>query len=61
MALEIKCIPGERGTVLSLRQSGWDNSARWTRYYEILERSLPVVLGELKRYLEELHAPPTTD
>ena len=59
MALEIRCIADERGTVLSLRQSGWDNSPRWTRYYEILERSLPAALGELKRYLEELHAPLT--
>ena len=59
MALEIRCTALEGGTALSLRQSGWDNSPRWTRYYEILERSLPVALGELKRYLEELHAPLT--
>jgi len=59
MALEIRCTALEGGTVLSLRQSGWDNSPRWTRYYEILERSLPAALGELKRYLEELHAPLT--
>ena len=59
MTLEIRCTALEGGTVLSLRQSGWDNSPRWTRYYEILERSLPVALGELKRYLEELHAPLT--
>jgi len=58
MALEIRCTGGETGTVLSLRQSGWDNDPRWTRYYEILERSLPTSLGELKRYLEALHAPP---
>jgi len=57
MALEIRCITGDNGTVLSLRQSGWDNNPRWTRYYEILERSLPLALGELKRYLERLHAP----
>ena len=59
MVLEIRCTALEGGTVLSLRHSGWDNNPRWTRYYEILERSLPAALGELKRYLEELHAPLT--
>jgi uncharacterized protein YndB with AHSA1/START domain len=56
MALEIRCFGGEHGTVLSLRQSGWDNTPRWNRYYEILGRSLPAALAELKRYLEQLHS-----
>jgi hypothetical protein len=59
MSLEIRCTAREGGTVLSLRQSGCDNNPRWTRYYQILERSLPAALGELKRSLEELHAPLT--
>jgi len=60
MNFEIRCVTGASGTALSLRQSsqsGSDDNPRWTRYCEILERSLPAALGELKRYLEDLHAP----
>ena len=42
---------GER-VVLRIRQSGWDASARWTRYYELLASNLTLSLNELKNYVE---------
>ena len=32
--------------------SGWENSRRWSRYYEILAANFTASLGELKTYLE---------
>ena len=52
MAFEVTCTPlGER-VVVRVRQSGWDKSPRWSRYYELLATSLTHSLGELKTYLE---------
>ena len=52
MALEVTCTElGER-TVLRVRQSGWENSHRWTRYYEILALNFTASLEELKRHVE---------
>ena len=52
MAFEASCTSlGER-VVLRVRQSGWDKSARWSRYYELLEANLTRSLDELKDYLE---------
>ena len=52
MALEVSCTSlGERA-VLRVRQSGWDKSARWSRYYELLAANLTGSLNELKMHLE---------
>ena len=52
MALEASCTElGER-CVLRVRLSGWENSRRWTRYYEILASNFTASLDELKRYVE---------
>ena len=52
MALEASCTElGERA-VLRVRQSGWEDSRRWSRYYEILASNLTASLDELKRYVE---------
>ena len=52
MALEVNCTSlGER-VVLRVHQSGWENSPRWTRYYELLEYNLTRSLDELKTRLE---------
>ena len=52
MALEAGCTTlGER-VVLRVRQSGGENSRRWTRYYEMLASKLPASLNELKLHLE---------
>jgi uncharacterized protein YndB with AHSA1/START domain len=52
MAFEVRCTAAEGGTTVSVRQSGWDESPRWTRYYEVLARSLPPALERLKQYVE---------
>ena len=52
MALEVNCTSlGER-VVLRVHQSGWENSPRWKRYYELLEHNLTRSLDELKTRLE---------
>jgi hypothetical protein len=38
--------------VVRVRQSGWDKSPRWSRYYELLASNLTGSLNELKAYLE---------
>ena len=53
MALDAGCTAlGER-VLLRVRQSGWENSPRWTRYYQLLATNLTLSLNELKQYLEE--------
>jgi uncharacterized protein YndB with AHSA1/START domain len=54
MALEASCTTlGER-VILRVRQSGGENSRRWSRYYDMLAANVPASLNELKRYLESL-------
>ena len=52
MALEATCtLLGER-TVLKVRQSGWESSPRWSRYYDLIATGFTLALDELKRYAE---------
>ena len=52
MAFEVSCTTlGER-VVLRVRQSGGEDTKRWTRYYEVLEQRLTASLDELKQFLE---------
>lgn len=53
MALEARCSVHGYRTQLHVRQSGWENSRRWTRYYAILASGFPVALDELKMYVEK--------
>src|SRR5687767_2079065 len=52
MALEASCTDLGGRAILRVRQSGWENSRRWTRYYEILAANFTASLGELKQYVE---------
>jgi uncharacterized protein YndB with AHSA1/START domain len=52
MAFEARCSVQGFRTLLHVRQSGWDNSPRWARYYDILDSGFPVALDELRRYVE---------
>ena len=36
MALEATCTQHGNSTVLHVRQSGWEDSARWSRYYDLI-------------------------
>lgn len=54
MALEARCSIQRDGTLLHVRQSGWDSSSpRWARYYDIISTGWMLALEELKRHLEE--------
>ncbi|MNC86447.1 hypothetical protein D3C83_21120 [compost metagenome] len=52
MAIEGTCQPHPDGTLLRLRQSGWDKSRRWSRYYEVLGAGMPHALEDLRQYVE---------
>jgi hypothetical protein len=39
-------------TVLHVRQSGWEDSTRWSRYYDIIATGLTIALEELKKHVE---------
>ena len=58
MAFEVTCTRQGKGTVLSVRQSGWDKSERWTRYYEVISSGLTTALKELKKHVEGPAKPP---
>ena len=53
MALEVRCSVNGYRTQLHVRQSGWEESRRWTRYYEMLASTLPAALEELRGYVEK--------
>ena len=42
---------GERA-VLRVRQSGWEDGARWNRYYQLLAANLTAALNDLKTHVE---------
>jgi uncharacterized protein YndB with AHSA1/START domain len=52
MAFEVVCTRVNAQTVLHVRQSGFDDGARWSRYYDIISTRLTVALDELKSLLE---------
>jgi len=58
MAFEVRCTPQGSGTVLTVRLSGWENSSRWTRYYELMGPAVRESLERLKRVLEQANATP---
>ena len=53
MALEVRCSVNGSRTQLHVRQSGWEDSRRWTRYYDVLASSFPAALEELRAYVEK--------
>jgi uncharacterized protein YndB with AHSA1/START domain len=52
MALQGTCTTLGDRTVLHIRQSGWENSPRWTRYYELLGTGFTLALEEMRKYVE---------
>jgi uncharacterized protein YndB with AHSA1/START domain len=53
MALEVECIPDPGGCRLRVRQSGFEPSPRWRRYYAVVSRGWQLSLTALKRYVED--------
>ena len=52
MALHASCSRDGDRTVLHVRQSGWEESRRWSRYYEVIGAGLTLALDRLKKYVE---------
>jgi uncharacterized protein YndB with AHSA1/START domain len=52
MALEGTCTREGDRTLLRVRQSGWENTRRWSRYYEVISAGFTVALERLKTHLE---------
>jgi uncharacterized protein YndB with AHSA1/START domain len=52
MAIEISCETDPTGCKLVVKQTGYESSARWLRYYAIVSRGWQVSLTALKRYAE---------
>jgi uncharacterized protein YndB with AHSA1/START domain len=53
MALEAACSQHGTSTVLYVRQSGWEDSPRWSRYYDLIDTGFALALAQLKRHVEE--------
>jgi len=52
MALEASCTQHGNQTVLHVRQSGWEDSPRWSRYYDLIGTGFALALEDLKRHVE---------
>jgi uncharacterized protein YndB with AHSA1/START domain len=52
MALEATCGKHPWGAELHVRQSGFEDSPRWRRYYEVITPGWTRALGSLKAFLE---------
>ena len=52
MALQGTCTRLGDRTVLHIRQSGWENSPRWTRYYQLLGTGFTLALEQMRTYVE---------
>ena len=57
MALQATCTTLGDRTVLHVRQSGWENSPRWTRYYQLLGTGFTLALDEMRKYVEGQWSP----
>lgn len=57
MALEVSCtpvqLPGITGTAIHVTQTGFEESARWRRYYEVIGVGWERALASLKALLEK--------
>ena len=52
MSLEATCTLVAGRTVLHVRQSGWENSPRWSRYYDVIATGFTLALDDLKKHVE---------
>jgi hypothetical protein len=52
MALEATCTQQGNSTTLHVRQSGWEDSPRWSRYYDLIAIAFSGALEEMKKHVE---------
>jgi uncharacterized protein YndB with AHSA1/START domain len=53
MALEVTCVPVDGRTLVRVTQSGFEESVRWRRYYEVVGHGWERALASLKSLLEQ--------
>jgi len=53
MALHVTCTPNETGTHVRVLQTGFEESVRWRRYYQVVGRGWERALNSLKAPLEQ--------
>src|SRR4051794_4097204 len=53
MSLQVNCAREESGCRLRVRQSGFEETPRFRRYYSVIERGWQISLVALKDYLEK--------
>ena len=53
MALEVACTAAGEGTRVQVVQTGYEESARWRRYYEVIGFGWERALASLKSLLEK--------
>jgi uncharacterized protein YndB with AHSA1/START domain len=53
MALEVSCTPAGDSTRVHVTQTGFEDSARWRRYYEVIGYGWERALASLKSLLEK--------
>ena len=53
MALEVTCKPIDSGTEVRVMQSGFEEGARWRRYYEVVTVGWDHALKSMKMLLEK--------
>ena len=59
MALDVVCTPHDAGTELRITQRGFEESARWRRYYEVAAVGWERALRSMKMLLEKQGGPLT--
>ena len=52
MSIEVTFSPDQNGTRVQVTQSGYEESARWRRYYEVMGTGWQRALDVLKDYVE---------
>ena len=57
MSLEISCTMDGSACRLRVRQSGFEDTPRWRRYYAVIERGWVASLAALKQYVEQSVSP----
>lgn len=54
MSLQVKCAMDGPACRLHVRQSGFDDSPRWRRYYNVIDLGWHMSMAALKQYAETL-------
>ena len=56
MSLQVNCSEEDSACRLRVRQSGFEETPRFRRYYSVIERGWQISLAALKDYVERTHS-----